>query len=111
MHNIHEGPLLKRLRIRLFGLTAREQEENARELAQIRAEARRRQENEDLEDEAFLARIASCSLCYGDGWITDRMADYLLLQNDEERSLFRQRDGDPTGRMVCPRCRQRWRLE
>ena len=37
MHNMNEGPLLKRLRIRFFGLTQKERRENAATVSQITA--------------------------------------------------------------------------
>ncbi len=39
MHNYQQGPLFKRLRIRLFGLTARERADNLAQAASITAAA------------------------------------------------------------------------
>jgi hypothetical protein len=53
MHNINEGTLLKRLRIRYFGLTAKERQENASAAREIRASAIRENMEEDRLFDAF----------------------------------------------------------
>lgn len=54
-----------------------------------------------------------CTLCYGDGWISDSPADYKLCQDDEQLR-FEERmgalGGAAQGRMACPRCQPHWKL-
>jgi len=113
MHNIHDGSLLKRLRIRFFGLTSRELAENLAAWERARREAQRQAELDGEEEEAFLAKVLSCNLCYGDGWITDSHRDLDRCTGDGEQRRFLDRmqhhlTGVPEGRMACPRCRPKW---
>lgn len=112
MHNMHEGPWLKRLRIRCFGLTARERAENLATLARIRAEVAAEAARQDAEDEALLERVRGCALCYGDRWISDSLQDYERCTDGDEQARFRQRagllGGAAEGRMACPRCQPDW---
>ena len=55
-HCAIEGPWWKRLRIRLFGLTAKEWAENLESLAEMQAKIRARAEQEDREFDEWWER-------------------------------------------------------
>ena len=57
LHCVHEGPWWKRLRMKLFGLTAREAAENFAIHAEMQREIMEEIRKRDAADEAFVEKM------------------------------------------------------